>query len=246
MHRILTAAYLAAAATLTLTACDPAADGSKSIAPAVTTTAAVPTPTATTAAPVGTLPRLIGKPLSTARKAARTAGFPTVNAHDATGAMRAQITESDWKVCFQLPGPGAAELSSPVALAVVLTAETCPPADGRPTATPTPTPRSTPTPTPAPTTSKPRPKATTARSGNGTSGGSTSGGGSSSGGSSTSGGGSSTSGGGSGGSSGGGQTEPPVDDHGGATALCNDGTLSFAAHHQGACSHHHGVAVFYK
>jgi len=31
----------------------------------------------------------------------------------------------------------------------------------------------------------------------------------------------------------------------GATALCNDGSLSFAAHHQGACSHHGGVATFY-
>lgn len=41
-------------------------------------------------------------------------------------------------------------------------------------------------------------------------------------------------------------TQPPVDNHGGATALCNDGTLSFSAHHQGTCSHHHGVAVWYK
>jgi hypothetical protein len=32
----------------------------------------------------------------------------------------------------------------------------------------------------------------------------------------------------------------------GHTALCNDGTYSDAAHHQGACSHHSGVAVFYK
>ncbi|MCO6009472.1 DUF3761 domain-containing protein [Actinoallomurus purpureus] len=32
----------------------------------------------------------------------------------------------------------------------------------------------------------------------------------------------------------------------GATALCNDGTYSYAAHHQGACSHHGGVAVFYR
>ncbi len=32
----------------------------------------------------------------------------------------------------------------------------------------------------------------------------------------------------------------------GATALCNDGTYSYAAHHQGACSHHGGVQVFYK
>jgi Protein of unknown function (DUF3761) len=41
-------------------------------------------------------------------------------------------------------------------------------------------------------------------------------------------------------------TEPPVNDHDGATALCNDGTLSYSAHHQGTCSHHHGVAVWYK
>jgi Protein of unknown function (DUF3761)/Protein of unknown function (DUF1524) len=32
----------------------------------------------------------------------------------------------------------------------------------------------------------------------------------------------------------------------GATARCNDGTYSFAAHHQGACSHHQGVAQFYN
>jgi hypothetical protein len=32
----------------------------------------------------------------------------------------------------------------------------------------------------------------------------------------------------------------------GATARCNDGTYSYAAHHQGACSHHGGVAEFYR
>jgi hypothetical protein len=41
-------------------------------------------------------------------------------------------------------------------------------------------------------------------------------------------------------------TEPPVSDTSGPTALCNDGTYSYAAHHQGACSHHGGVAEFYK
>ncbi|MFE9127083.1 DUF3761 domain-containing protein [Streptomyces sp. NPDC007148] len=41
-------------------------------------------------------------------------------------------------------------------------------------------------------------------------------------------------------------TAPAVDDHGGATALCNDGSLSYSQHHQGTCSHHHGVAVWYK
>jgi Protein of unknown function (DUF3761) len=38
----------------------------------------------------------------------------------------------------------------------------------------------------------------------------------------------------------------PVQPGNGATALCNDGTYSFAAHHQGACSGHGGVKVFYK
>lgn len=40
---------------------------------------------------------------------------------------------------------------------------------------------------------------------------------------------------------------PPTPGHpAGATALCNDGTYSYAANHQGACSHHGGVAVFYN
>ena len=38
----------------------------------------------------------------------------------------------------------------------------------------------------------------------------------------------------------------PVAPGSGATALCNDGTYSYAAHHQGACSRHGGVSVFYK
>lgn len=32
----------------------------------------------------------------------------------------------------------------------------------------------------------------------------------------------------------------------GATALCNDGTLSYRAHNRGACASHGGVRVFYK
>ena len=44
------------------------------------------------------------------------------------------------------------------------------------------------------------------------------------------------------------EAQQPVtsDSSNGATALCNDGTYSYAAHHQGACSHHGGVATFYK
>ena len=32
----------------------------------------------------------------------------------------------------------------------------------------------------------------------------------------------------------------------GATAICKDGTFSFSMHHSGTCSHHKGVAKFYK
>jgi hypothetical protein len=41
-------------------------------------------------------------------------------------------------------------------------------------------------------------------------------------------------------------TAAPTTPGNGATALCNDGTYSYAAHHQSACSHHGGVAIFYK
>ncbi len=42
------------------------------------------------------------------------------------------------------------------------------------------------------------------------------------------------------------RTEAPVSAGNGATARCNDGTYSYAAHHQGACSRHGGVAEFYR
>jgi uncharacterized protein DUF3761 len=32
----------------------------------------------------------------------------------------------------------------------------------------------------------------------------------------------------------------------GATALCQDGTLSYSQHHQGTCSGHGGVATWYR
>ncbi|WP_231947150.1 DUF3761 domain-containing protein [Leifsonia sp. 21MFCrub1.1] len=40
--------------------------------------------------------------------------------------------------------------------------------------------------------------------------------------------------------------QAPAPAPGGATALCNDGTLSFSAHHQGTCSHHGGVREWYR
>jgi Protein of unknown function (DUF3761) len=45
-------------------------------------------------------------------------------------------------------------------------------------------------------------------------------------------------------------TAPPTDQGqapgNGATAVCRDGSYSFAANHSGACSRHGGVAQFYK
>jgi hypothetical protein len=50
------------------------------------------------------------------------------------------------------------------------------------------------------------------------------------------------------------ETEPPAEtptsvtkaDQGNATAKCKDGTLSYSKHHSGTCSHHGGVAEWYK
>jgi hypothetical protein len=40
--------------------------------------------------------------------------------------------------------------------------------------------------------------------------------------------------------------EPTQSPGNGPTAICRDGTYSYAANHSGACSHHGGVAQFYK
>lgn len=40
-------------------------------------------------------------------------------------------------------------------------------------------------------------------------------------------------------------SEEAVSSTNGATAMCNDGSLSYSAHHSGTCSHHGGVAIWY-
>ena len=42
------------------------------------------------------------------------------------------------------------------------------------------------------------------------------------------------------------QSAPVIQNNNGATALCNDGTYSYAENHRGACSKHDGVKEFYK
>lgn len=221
-NRTTLAVVLLASAALTLTACDPdsTAKSSPTTSTSVTTQATATTDTATA------VPNFVGMGLQAAQDAAQAKGFDHLTSHDASGQDRHQLWDRDWTVCDQTPAAGsAADSSVKIDMGAVKTDETCP---GAATTQP---PTSTPSPTPVPITTsprpKPRPKATATHHVSATSGGST--------------GGSST--GGSGGST---HTEPPVDNHGGATALCNDGTLSYSAHHRGTCSHHGGVAVFYN
>lgn len=226
MHasRIVAIVALLAASTAGLAACDPNTDTTSS--PATSVAAQTATTTADQGKPV---PDFVGMGLQAAQDDAQAKGFYDLDSHDASGQGRQQLWDRNWTVCDQTPAAGStAPADVKIDMGAVKTDETCPSAPT--TAAPSPTP------TPSPTTTSPRPKprpTPTATHHTSTHHATTSGG-SSGGGSSSSGGSSST------------HTEPPVDDHGGATALCNDGTFSFSAHHQGTCSHHGGVAVFYK
>ena len=186
----------------------------------------------TTAAPASvsahTLPDLVGHGLQNAQDTAQAAGFDNLKSHDALGS-RHQIWDRDWKVCTQTPAPGSHDTGATVDFGAVKTDEQCPADDttstsATPSATPSPTPTSPPTHTAAPKpkpTPKPKPKPKPTHAPTHSSAGGSSGGAS--------------------GDSGGSGSGPG----GGVTAMCNDGTYSRALHHQGACSHHGGVAVFY-
>jgi hypothetical protein len=94
-------------------------------------------PSGTTSAPstvattTGTrqLPDGVGKVLSYAFDAARTAGLADLTTHDASGRMRAQVLYTDWKVCFMTPRPGTVPSSSRVDFGVVKLDESCPASD---------------------------------------------------------------------------------------------------------------------
>ncbi|MFC1409940.1 DUF3761 domain-containing protein [Streptacidiphilus sp. N1-12] len=182
------------------------------------------TAAATPPSKTSTLPDLIGEGLQSAQDTAQAAGFNSLKSHDALGRHRHQIFDRDWKVCTQTPAPGSQTPDATVDLGAVKTNEQCPGTGSR-MSTPSTAATNTPTPSPPPSpthVAKPKPThaPTHSSSTNGSNGGS--------------------SGGSSGSTSGDGS---PGD---GATALCNDGTYSHAAHHRGACSSHGGVAVFYN
>jgi beta-lactam-binding protein with PASTA domain len=217
IRKTVTAIALCAATTLGLVACDPATTPESSPAASAGTVAT----TAPASASAGSeVPDFVGMGLQSAQDAAQAAGFDRLTSHDASDQDRMQILDRNWTVCDQTPAAGTStSTSTTIDMGAVKTDETCP-ANATTAPAPTTT-RATPRPKPVPThtATTHRPVATHTAA--------TTSGGSSSGGTST-------------------HTEPPVEDHGGATALCNDGTFSYSAHHQGTCSHHHGVAEFYN
>lgn len=215
----LAAGLLLATAALTFTACDP--DTAAKSSPAASS--GVATQSAATTTPGTPVPNFVGMGLQDAQDSAQAKGFYALTSHDASGQDRMQILDSNWTVCDQTPTAGSsADASVEIDMGAVKTDETCPGA--APTTTPAPT--ATPSPTRTTATPHPKPSPTVTHHTSAT----TSGG---SGTSSSTGGGST-------------YTEPTADGHGGATALCNDGTLSYSAHHRGTCSHHGGVAEFYN
>ncbi|MET7765881.1 DUF3761 domain-containing protein [Streptomyces sp. NPDC005393] len=174
------------------------------------------------------LPDYTGRGLQDAQDAAQELGFYRLRSHDLAGLDRFQVWDRNWQVCSQSPKPGRFDKDRVITFNVVKTDESC-------------SYRASGSSSSSSTTGGGGSSSTSGGSSSSSGGSSSSSGGesaSSGGGSSSSGGGSASSGGGSSSSTGGMST--------GATAQCNDGTYSYAAHHQGACSHHGGVAVFYR
>ncbi|WP_455359385.1 PASTA domain-containing protein [Streptomyces sp. SYSU K21746] len=123
MRTLTTAATLAAAAVLSLTACNdnkPAVPGDKPAAPSVT---------ASPAAETAVLPSLVGKGLQAAQDEAQAAGFYGLTSHDALGRGRLQALDRNWKVCTQTPQPGTHATDVTVDFGAVKLEEACPASD---------------------------------------------------------------------------------------------------------------------
>ncbi|MBM7786389.1 hypothetical protein [Tenggerimyces flavus] len=105
-------------------ACGPTAE------PAAPGTSKPPAPT--TSSSRAELPDLVGKGLQFAQDTAQAAGFVTLTSHDASGRERLQVSDRNWKVCFQSPPPGSADPKATVDFGVVRLEETCPAKDAPP------------------------------------------------------------------------------------------------------------------
>lgn len=114
-----TAAALAAAVLLTLTACE----GGTS------TTGDTSTKGDTDTAETAALPDMTGKGLQSAQDQAQEAGFYSLSSHDALGRGRNQAFDRNWKVCSQTPEAGEHPTDTEIDFATVKLEETCPAKD---------------------------------------------------------------------------------------------------------------------
>jgi hypothetical protein len=138
------AATLAAAALLTLTACegtDTAGSGKPDTTAQDTSdqTKQEPTPadsaetdtdtsdtdTDAGAAESAELPNVVGQDLQAAQDAAQAAGFYVLDDQDASGQKRLQVFDRNWTVCSQDPEPGTHPTDTPVTLFAVKDGESC-------------------------------------------------------------------------------------------------------------------------
>ncbi|MDX3069346.1 PASTA domain-containing protein [Streptomyces sp. ND04-05B] len=127
-------AALAAAALLTLTACEGSNTSPSKPDTATqdtndqpkTDTSAEATDEATDAEPeTATLPDLVGQDLQAAQDAAQEAGFYALDDQDASGQGRLQVYDRNWIVCRQDPKPGTHPTDTPVTLYAVKDTESC-------------------------------------------------------------------------------------------------------------------------
>lgn len=89
-------------------------------------------PSASASGSRAALPDLVGKGLQYAQDTAQAAGFPLLTSHDASGRERLQVSDRNWKVCFQSPPPGQADPKVTVDFGVVKLEESCPAKDAPP------------------------------------------------------------------------------------------------------------------
>ncbi|MDX2547168.1 hypothetical protein ACOT81_16575 [Streptomyces sp. WI04-05B] len=133
------AAALAAAALLTLTACEgtdnspgkqntatqDTSDQPKQDTSTTEIETETPDSTTTTQAETATLPHLVGQDLQAAQDEAQAAGFYNLDDQDASGQGRLQILDRNWTVCSQEPAPGTHPTDTPVILYAVKDGESC-------------------------------------------------------------------------------------------------------------------------
>lgn len=126
-----TAAALAAAALLTLTACGntgTTAGSTTDDKPAAAKDTGEPD-AGKTDAETASLPNMAGKGLQSAQNQAQEAGFYGLTSHDALGRGRMQAFDRNWKVCSQAPKAGEHPTDTKVDFATVKLEESCPAKD---------------------------------------------------------------------------------------------------------------------